>query len=415
MEVLSTGEKIKRARVYKGLTLKDICGDKISVSKMSCIENGKVLPEDWVLNIVADKLGIQLNYLRQNIREQLMLNIGNIRENKDVEDLYKELIYNIDMAVENSEYYIAFDFINILFEQYLNNNEMQKIKDLHFLYYDIFQKAFNNINNMLFSINIGRFLLQLEEYSQALVYFIMVEETAAKEEVEIVATAVYYQIICYKRIHNTEGTYRKAMALLDLMPKIEKHRDLSEFYRVIAYVNIGKDREKFLFFKEMAAKHYDSNCHKANALLSFARGFFENSEIEDGIRYLSEAQELFPKEDDYKYVDFILRSTKILMENNNICIATEVIEDVLNKAINLNELKFIEKVYYFKAMICKNDNNCLSGEMYMNLSLDALSKVGSKKEIYNRYLEMGKMYFDMKNDRESIKYFNLALNLSKEL
>ena len=42
MEILSTGEKIKRARIYKGITLKDLCEDKISISKMSCIENGKV-------------------------------------------------------------------------------------------------------------------------------------------------------------------------------------------------------------------------------------------------------------------------------------------------------------------------------------------------------------------------------------
>ena len=42
MEILSTGEKIKRARVYKGITLKELCRDRISISKMSCIENGKI-------------------------------------------------------------------------------------------------------------------------------------------------------------------------------------------------------------------------------------------------------------------------------------------------------------------------------------------------------------------------------------
>ncbi|SHH93152.1 hypothetical protein [Clostridium intestinale] len=42
MEILSTGEKIKRARIYKGITLKELCGDKISISKMSCIENEKI-------------------------------------------------------------------------------------------------------------------------------------------------------------------------------------------------------------------------------------------------------------------------------------------------------------------------------------------------------------------------------------
>ena len=29
MEILSTGEKIKRARIYKGITLKELCGEEI--------------------------------------------------------------------------------------------------------------------------------------------------------------------------------------------------------------------------------------------------------------------------------------------------------------------------------------------------------------------------------------------------
>jgi len=46
MEILSTGEKIKRARIYKRITLKELCGEEISISKMSCIENGKIKADD---------------------------------------------------------------------------------------------------------------------------------------------------------------------------------------------------------------------------------------------------------------------------------------------------------------------------------------------------------------------------------
>jgi len=75
MEILSAGEKIKRTRIYKGLTLKDICEDKISVSKMSCIENNKVDPEDWILEIIVDKLGLDMEYLKHGVREQIEANI----------------------------------------------------------------------------------------------------------------------------------------------------------------------------------------------------------------------------------------------------------------------------------------------------------------------------------------------------
>ena len=58
MEILSTGEKIRKARIKKSMTLKELCGKEISVSKMSTIENDKVQAEDWILELVSKRLGI---------------------------------------------------------------------------------------------------------------------------------------------------------------------------------------------------------------------------------------------------------------------------------------------------------------------------------------------------------------------
>src|SRR5674536_291164 len=82
MEILSTGEKIKRARIYKGLTLKDLCADKISVSKMSCIENSKVHADTAILDFIADKLDMDVKYLKQDVRQQLLIGIDLLSEKK---------------------------------------------------------------------------------------------------------------------------------------------------------------------------------------------------------------------------------------------------------------------------------------------------------------------------------------------
>ncbi|MGL5765476.1 MAG: helix-turn-helix domain-containing protein, partial [Sarcina sp.] len=63
MNFLSTGEKIKRARIYKGITLKELCQNDISISKMSCIENDKIKADAWILEMVAKRLDLDLNYL----------------------------------------------------------------------------------------------------------------------------------------------------------------------------------------------------------------------------------------------------------------------------------------------------------------------------------------------------------------
>ena len=92
MEILSTGEKIKRARVYKGITLKELCRDRISISKMSCIENGKIKADEESLKYIAEKLQIDYNYLTQDVYEQIKSNIENIKTNNYRDNIIHSII-----------------------------------------------------------------------------------------------------------------------------------------------------------------------------------------------------------------------------------------------------------------------------------------------------------------------------------
>ena len=51
----------------------------------------------------------------------------------------------------------------------------------------------------------------------------------------------------------------------------------------------------------------------------------------------------------------------------------------------------------------------------MNLSLDSLVKFGTKKDLYNRYIEMGNMYHKTNEIRDSIKYFTLAMKIQEKI
>ncbi|MCJ7691392.1 MAG: transcriptional regulator, partial [Clostridiaceae bacterium] len=90
-------------------------------------------------------------------------------------------------------------------------------------------------------------------------------------------------------------------------------------------------------------------------------------------------------------------------------------DEVLNYAINLDDIKFVEKSYYYKAVILNKQGASSSAEMYMNLSLDSLLKFGEKQAIYSRYLEMGSMYHKLGNVADSIKYFSFAIKLEKKM
>ena len=120
MEILSTGEKIKRARVYKGITLKELCRDRISISKMSCIENGKIKADEESLKYIAEKLQIDYNYLTQDVYEQIKSNIENIKTNNySLEKLDKMIGYNLEYSCKHNYNDLALELIHILFEVYI--------------------------------------------------------------------------------------------------------------------------------------------------------------------------------------------------------------------------------------------------------------------------------------------------------
>ncbi len=141
---------------------------------------------------------------------------------------------------------------------------------------------------------------------------------------------------------------------------------------------------------------------------------FDIGEKDKAINYINKALDLYPKNNTRAFVSFMLDTMKILLKNNILYRAQEISDEILNYAIKINNIRFIEKAYYYKAIILEKQGSLDTAEMYMNLSLDSILKFGTKQEIYERYMKMGNMYHKMNQVGESIKYFNLAIKLSKK-
>lgn len=153
MEILSTGEKIKRARIYKGITLKELCGDKISISKMSCIENGKIKVDSDTLQYIAKKLDVEYDYLVQDVYDQLQVNLELLRSSSVEHNQIEEFIkYNLEYALEYSYYDFAFELIHKIFSYYVTENKIENIQLIISQYYELFQKT-NLESNILVYYN----------------------------------------------------------------------------------------------------------------------------------------------------------------------------------------------------------------------------------------------------------------------
>ena len=60
---MTTGEKIKAARIHRSMTQSELAGDKITRNMLSIIESGKANPSMETVRYLADRLELPVSYL----------------------------------------------------------------------------------------------------------------------------------------------------------------------------------------------------------------------------------------------------------------------------------------------------------------------------------------------------------------
>ncbi|MGV8983580.1 helix-turn-helix domain-containing protein [Clostridium sp.] len=430
MEILSTGEKIKRTRIYKGYTLREMCDDKISVSKMSCIENNKVMAEPWVLELISKKLDIDIGYLNENVKEQVVTNIKALKE--EVEECkFKGIIdlkdndfeartsYNLEFAEKYNYYDLAIELIHMLFNFYLDKRDFEKTQSITSQYYDLYLKTSIEDNQVTYYIDMARILYIKEEFLQASSYYCNVRHRLRNNDTtnyKKLIVVTYNEAACNIMLKNYERAYEVGSRLVGLVEYVDTEFKAAEIYHMLAMLSIRMNNGKFEEYEKKSYELYkDKASNKAVAIYNYGSTMFDCNMKAKAIIYINKGLSSYPRDNKVGLVSFMLDCVNELIENDVLELAQSISDEVLNYAINLDDIKFIEKGYYYKAIILDKQGQSSSAEMYMNLSLDSLLKFGGKQDIYMRYLEMGSMYHKLGSVAESIKYFSLAIQLQKKM
>ncbi|MBX4261038.1 helix-turn-helix transcriptional regulator [Clostridium estertheticum] len=427
MKILSTGEKIKRSRIYKGYTLKEICDDKISVSKMSCIENNKVIAEPWVLELISKELDIDLGYLNENVFEQVKENIAilkaNVKNDENIatkdEDYKTNVSYNLEVAEKYNYYDLAIELMHMLFNFYLDKKDFENTQAVTSKYYDLYLKTSRDDNKLTYYIDMARHLYIKEDFLEASSYYRNVRKGLYNSEIlnyKKIIIVTYNEAACNIKLENYERAFEVGKRLLDLVKHVDTDLRAAQIYHMLAILSIRMKNGDFQKYEQKSYELYkDKLSYKAMAIFNYGSTMFDCNMKEKAIDYISQGLSVYPRDDKVGLVEFMLNCVEELIKNDVVELAQNISDEVLNYAINLDDIKFIEKSYYYKAIILDRQGSSSSAEMYMNLSLDSLLKFGNKKDIYARYLEMGSMYHKLSNVADSIKYFSLALQLEKRM
>ncbi|KGN01786.1 ferrous iron transport protein B [Clostridium novyi A str. 4570] len=417
MEVLSIGEKIKRARIYSGYTLKEVCGDKISVSKLSCIENNKVIPEEWVLEYIASKLKLDIEYLNENIEKQIKKNMKSILENSDSKEYAKQLRYNLLIADKYGYYSLAVSMMHLIFQHFLKQNNIQEVQNLIGTYYDICNKCNTKYSKYVYYMDLGNYLYKNREFHQSASYFKNIRMYSLYEDDDQLASySIYGEAKCYIQMKKYEDAYKVVGKLVNLIDSVSNLVDRAKMYKLLAILSLKMNDGKFSEYEKQSYKFYgEEKNHCAKAILDFACTMFSVGHNEEAIEYIKKAIAMYPDDNKDNLVKFTLLCAEELIKNEILHDAMDLVDNALNCAIKLNNIKFIEKSYYLKAILLRREGNLASAEMYMNLALDSLTKFGNKKELCDMYMIMGELYHEIGSLKESLRYFTLAISIQKKL
>lgn len=308
MDILTIGEKIRKLRKEKNMSLRELGEDYVSKAQLSYIENGKASPNIELLKYLSKKLDVNIEHLLETEKDQIKrycklwlgemevhVNLNNI---SNVKKMYKE----IDKQAQE------YDLTEILGE---NNLLMTKVY-MNTKSYDIalsyIQKSFyyyskiSNIEKVIEAIikegNIytlkGLYEIALNKYRQALSFY----SQLLIKNLELESNILYNISTCYHRLKDKESARKYAEEVC----KID-----------------GQLRD---------TKRY------AQSLLKYASTLILNSEYTEAEDVLKKANKILKKEEDEK--------TEAFIENNFGCIYLES-EDYqkaykhLMKAIQIKE------------------------------------------------------------------------------
>lgn len=420
MEILSTGEKIKRARIYKGITLKELCGEEISISKMSYIENGKIKADDECLKYISDKLQIDYSYLVQDVYEQIKDNIKSVKKSKhSLEKIESIIKYNLDYSFRYNFNDLALELIHILFKLYIKDNKIEKLQLLISKYFDLYQHATNNEQIIIYYNDMAEFFVKNKEYHEAISYYSRIIQIYEKDQIKFDDKYIYacfYEGICYKNINLIEESYKCLKKIIDKEALFKNDNDKGDYYHEFAIVNILLyigEADKYLNI----ALDYKKDDMKELAKFKAENGdiYFKVHKDDKALIELEDAAKIYPREDVRGCGEFLIKCIDILYKNNKYDEAFSYISEALNLAIDIDDERLIEKAYYFKGMIHQKLNDYIQAEMYMNLATDFLLRFANNEEKYKRYNEMAELYYNLNELKESIKYFTLAIQIEKKL
>lgn len=417
MNVLSTGEKIRKIRKSLDMTLKDLAGNRVTTGQISLIESGKSKPSMDLLEYLSIKLGTSIEYLLESEQKQAK-KICDYYENMAVCYLFQENILEVESYLSKmlliSEKY---NLEQIIYKSYfirglcLYKTENYDLAVENFLLANFgFLKFSMNeelINSLLHLANIS---VNKKNYISAIIHLKCAIKIIEKyfSNYDLSFFSVYYLISkSYAELGNMDKSNYYLKKLIYLLDKIYKPKESALIFmeKSIEHMEL-EDVDNAIKFSCMSRKYFeDMNLLNDRQVVEnhVSRHLIENNELNNGKKYLKRAESvgvfyefdnlfeiyknfinLYIKQNDINKVKYYLIKLEGLVDMKN-----------FNNTIDFYMLKY--KFYIL-------EKNYADAEVILILAYNFSKDFGEYKKAGDCCLALSKFYLDMKrvNEAENI-------------
>lgn len=424
MEILTIGQKIRNRRKQLNMTLKELAGDRVTAGQLSFVELGKSNPSSELVQYIADKLQVTVDYLLESEMSQaqsiceynIKLAQAYIYDDKN-EDADAVLNKIVDIAVKyklgSLIGKIEFNKGKIAFkrQEYQETIEHLLSANMFFLQDGDYTGAIDTY------IQLGQVACISGYHNLALSYFKQAEcmnkETGLYDE-QLTARINYSICMCCIKL----GHFEEADNYLPIVEKyfadISDEKQYAHGLMTISlnYRDAG-DYEKALYYADKAMeifkKIYDKE-YVAKMQMNLGIIYCEKGDMEKSDFYLKNCEKINDSLGSDDRLSLFMKLACNYIKEKQFDEAVSYIEKCFKLAVENRNMDYQIECYKYLYNIYMNTKNYRESENILKNKLQLLESIDNVKELVSCYMDMSEYYNFIGDKQLAFEYMNKALN-----
>lgn len=427
MNILSLGEKIKKLRKGQNMTLKELAGDRITAAQISHIERDKSHTSYELLEYLADKLGVSVDYLLETkemqskkITDNLILKSEIYIKCDDLEKAEEQINEIIEIC---REYKLTENYgkcNNLLAE--INCKREDYSSAVYYyekaLYYFIKNEDKDDIYNSY--VNIGNIYMLDKFYKGALTHFMFAKEVLDESNIE--DADIYKEL--YGKISECYMKLNQPQKALDFMQKIDRMDNedcIKEEVGILVLkaknlLGVGKYAEsKECFNKALEIIEKEENKSRlAKVYLTMSKIYSEMGDIDKHLEYSQKVYDLTKRDENQYMMESLFNMIESYVTRGQYDMAQKYCKLALVSSIKNKDKYYEYKSLKFYSDMHKNKNEVEISIDYLNKCIEIANGLKDDKILAGLYIELGKLYSSISKEKE-LECYQRGVVMYKEL